>query len=239
MGEQVGPELRAARLSQRKSLRSVASAVGVSASLLSQVETGKTQPSVSTLYALVSHLGLSLDELMGISAGGTDVVADQQVRQARSAEGAFIQRAADNPVLEMDNGVRWERLAVDAAGEVNPLLVTYPAGATSSLEGRLMRHSGTEYALIIEGELTLQLEFNRYTLYAGDSLCFDSSRPHLFLNASTRTCRGVWFNLGRHDLEHTRPQVTALRAELGLGGQEPPVSAQSAVDILAAIDRIG
>jgi quercetin dioxygenase-like cupin family protein len=173
---------------------------------------------------------------MGITAG--DGVNDQQIQQERAAEGAVVQRGAENPVLEMDNGVRWERLAVDAAGEVNPLLVTYPAGATSSLEGRLMRHSGTEYALIIEGELTLQLEFTRYTLRAGDSLCFDSSRPHLFLNASGATCRGVWFNLGRHDLEHTRPQVTALRQELGLGGQPVPASAQSAVDILAAIDRI-
>ena len=235
MGEHVGPDLRAARLAQRKSLRSVASAVGVSASLLSQVETGKTQPSVSTLYALVSHLGLSLDELMGISAA----VGETPSPAGRPTEGAVVQRAGDNPALEMDNGVRWERLAVDAAGEVNPLLVTYPAGATSSLEGRLMRHSGTEYALIIEGELTLQLEFTRYTLRAGDSLCFDSSRPHLFLNASGATCRGVWFNLGRHDLEHTRPQVTALRQELGLGGQPVPASAQSAVDILAAIDRIG
>lgn len=235
MGEHVGPDLRAARLAQRKSLRSVATAVGVSASLLSQVETGKTQPSVSTLYALVSHLGLSLDELMGISTG-SDAVADQPTR---AADGAVVQHGVDNPVLEMENGVRWERLAVDAAGEVNPLLVTYPAGATSSIEGRLMRHSGTEYALIIEGELTLQLEFKRFTLRAGDSLCFDSSRPHLFVNASGATCRGVWFNLGRHDLEHTRPQVTALHEELGLVGRQSPESARSAVDILAAIDRIG
>ena len=47
------------------SLRSVAQALGVSASLISQVETGKTQPSVSTLYAMANHLGVSLDELLG------------------------------------------------------------------------------------------------------------------------------------------------------------------------------
>lgn len=41
----------------------------VSASLLSQVETGKTQPSVSTLYALVNHLGDLLDALMGAKPG--------------------------------------------------------------------------------------------------------------------------------------------------------------------------
>ena len=61
----VGPELRRVRESRKLSLRAVATAVGVSASLLSQVETGKTQPSVSTLYALVNYLGISLDGLMG------------------------------------------------------------------------------------------------------------------------------------------------------------------------------
>ena len=125
----------------------------------------------------------------------------------------------------MDNGVRWERLAVGTSADMNPLLVTYPAGATSSIEGRLMRHSGVEYALIISGELTLQLEFSRYTLAAGDSLAFNSSRPHLYLNASAAECRGVWFNYGRHELEHTRPQVAALHQELGLSGPRPPVSA--------------
>ncbi|HEX6955711.1 MAG TPA: helix-turn-helix transcriptional regulator, partial [Agromyces sp.] len=66
----VGSELRRVRESRKLSLRNVASAVGVSASLLSQVETGKTQPSVSTLYALVNYLGISLDGLMGTSRPG-------------------------------------------------------------------------------------------------------------------------------------------------------------------------
>ena len=239
MRDDIGPALRAARVAQGKSLRSVAAAVGVSASLLSQVETGKTQPSVSTLYSLVSTLQLSFDELMGISevsdAVATAPSTAAQPTTADVDEGAAIQRAANNPVLEMDNGVRWERLAVGRTGDVNPLLVTYPAGAASSIEGRLMRHSGIEYALIIEGELTLQLEFDRYTLYTGDSLCFDSTRPHLYLNATSSPCRGVWFTLGRNDLEHTRPQVKALHTELGLDRSKG--SPRSAVDVLAAMDR--
>ena len=56
--EDIGARLRGARMQRGLSLRSVAQALGVSASLISQVETGKTQPSVSTLYALVNHLGV-------------------------------------------------------------------------------------------------------------------------------------------------------------------------------------
>jgi transcriptional regulator with XRE-family HTH domain len=236
MTDNIGDALRAARLAQGKSLRAVATAVGVSASLLSQVETGKTQPSVSTLFALVSELGLSLDKLTGIDiASGNGEVNNPFESRGKVDEGAFIQRAANNPVLEMENGVVWERLVTGPDGAMDLLLVTYPPGASSSVEGRLMRHSGTEYAMIMEGELTLQLEFSRYTLYAGDSLCFDSSRPHLYLNGSSSPCRGVWFNQGRHDLDHTRSLVNAVRQDLGLIG--PERSPQSAVDILAELDR--
>ncbi|HEU4657259.1 MAG TPA: helix-turn-helix transcriptional regulator [Capillimicrobium sp.] len=55
--------LREARERAGLSLRQLAPRVGISASALSQIETGKSQPSVRTLYALVRELGLSLDEL--------------------------------------------------------------------------------------------------------------------------------------------------------------------------------
>jgi transcriptional regulator with XRE-family HTH domain len=42
---------------------------GISASLFSQLETGRFQPFGEQLYALVNHLGISLDELLGIGAG--------------------------------------------------------------------------------------------------------------------------------------------------------------------------
>jgi len=59
----VGSRVREERLRQRIGLRELARRVGVSASLISQVELGKASPSVGTLYAIVNELGLSLDEL--------------------------------------------------------------------------------------------------------------------------------------------------------------------------------
>ncbi len=59
----VGSRVREERLAQRIGVRELARRVGVSASLISQVELGKASPSVGTLYAIVNELGLSLDEL--------------------------------------------------------------------------------------------------------------------------------------------------------------------------------
>lgn len=59
----VGSRVREERLRQKIGVRELARRVGVSASLISQVELGKASPSVGTLYAIVNELGLSLDEL--------------------------------------------------------------------------------------------------------------------------------------------------------------------------------
>ncbi len=225
--DSVGARLREARTEKRLSLRSVAQALGVSASLISQVETGKTQPSVSTLYALANHLSLSLDDLLGVMtpASGRAAPQPEAVRTTHSK----IQRAADNPVLEMENGVRWERLASGVGKSADALLVTYEPGATSSIEGKMMRHSGVESAYILEGELTLQLEFDVHVLGPGDSLQFDSVLPHLYSNQGSTIAKGVWFVVGR------RQQGAELTPAPGLGS---PLNTNlvSAVEVMRAMD---
>jgi quercetin dioxygenase-like cupin family protein len=76
---------------------------------------------------------------------------------------------------------------------VDFLLVTYLPGSASSSEGRLMRHSGTEYAYLVSGELELSLGFDKYVLAPGDSVCFESTRPHGYYNRGKIPASGVWF----------------------------------------------
>lgn len=66
----VGSRVREERLRQKIGVRELARRVGVSASLISQVELGKASPSVGTLYAIVNELGLSLDELFFQQSNG-------------------------------------------------------------------------------------------------------------------------------------------------------------------------
>ncbi|MCS5497691.1 cupin domain-containing protein [Cnuibacter physcomitrellae] len=231
----MGPRLRAARVEKGMSLRSVASALGVSASLISQVETGKTQPSVSTLYALVNHLGISFDDLMAEHQTEALPLVAPQPRPTIEAPiettaGDFIQRGDDNPVLEMENGVRWERLSAAGNGSVDPLLVTYEPGASSSIEGRMMRHSGFEYAYLLSGELTVKLDFETRTLRPGDSLSFDSVRPHMYINEGSVPARGLWFVVGRREYSQEMREVRT--------GENRGSRLTSAVDVLQAMDRL-
>ena len=59
----LGSRLRQARLQANLSLREMARQLGVSASFVSQLENGKSQPSVATLYSLAQLLGVSMDRL--------------------------------------------------------------------------------------------------------------------------------------------------------------------------------
>lgn len=206
MPEDIGTQIRTARLARGHSLRRLASELGVSASLLSQVENGKVQPSVATLYSLVNALGLSLDQVLRGSeseAGDLTAVAPTPKPDANNLllalSAGIVQRSSENPTLDMDNGVRWERLSGSSTTGPEILLVTYRAGASSSIDGRLMRHSGHEYAYLLEGRLTLQVGFDLFELEAGDSFNFDSTRPHMYINRSDSPARGIWFTNGRQN----------------------------------------
>jgi hypothetical protein len=132
-------------------------------------------------------------------------------------------------VIEMENGVTWERLAVGASSVADPLIVTYQPSASSSMEGKMMRHAGLEYGVLLEGRLTLRIDFDTYVLEPGDSFCFDSGRPHLYVNQSDQPARGIWFVIGRRDVSYQS------LADLG---HEHPSEARpiaSAVDVLHAM----
>lgn len=216
--DDLGQRLRAARIERGHSLRATAAATQVSPSLLSQVETGKVHPSVSTLYSVVSFLGISLDEVLGQPAAA----AAEQETPLRGGGSAPVLPAGSGIRVVMENGVTWDRLATLGAGGVDPLLTTYAPHGSSSIDDTHMRHSGVEYGYIIQGELTLKLEFESYLLRAGDSVCFDSRRPHLYVNHTNELAQGIWFVVGRSADDATEPVAERIR---------------TAVDVLDLMDR--
>lgn len=197
----LGARLRAARRAKGYSLRELAAEIGVSASLLSQVENGKSQASVTNLHALVTALDITLDELFAGEEPDHPAVSEPLISGPGSvtqpAPHEPVHRAGSRPVLRMAGGITWERLSSLLGHLVDAQLVTYEPGSSSTHDGTLSRHNGTEFAYLIEGELTLRLGYDEYHLNAGDSLSFDSTIPHAYENRGATTARGVWFELGR------------------------------------------
>jgi transcriptional regulator with XRE-family HTH domain len=201
----VGERLREERLRRGVSVRSLARDLGVSASLISQIETGKSQPSVGTLYAITTALDISIEDVFdppdqraaslsdGPSAPTTVLEALGSLRGQRVGP---LVTPNIRQVLQLDSGVTWERLGQLPRTHVDFLLITYEPGGMSSSSGRLMRHPGAEYGYLISGELTLTLGFDELRLTPGDAVSFESTTPHRYLNDGSTPAVGVWFVAG-------------------------------------------
>lgn len=198
---QLGQAIRSARERRGMSLRELARRVDVSPSFVSQVELGKANPSVGTLYALVSVLGTTLDELIGDQPKGAAEGATEDLGGSPRTWPRVetpVQPAEGRKRVEM-SGVVWERLTHDHDPYVDFLHVEYAPGSASCAPDQMMRHGGREYGHLLSGRLDVQVGFETYHLDPGDSIHFDSMTPHRLSNPYDEPCTAVWFVLERHD----------------------------------------
>jgi transcriptional regulator with XRE-family HTH domain len=213
--------MKASREARGLTQRELAALAGVSPGLVGQIETSRTRPSVSTLLKISRVLGLSLDALfqptesdgLTSTAGGfTDKLltpAQKQVvpterfgfkeSDSRSSYLSSTEHIDDHVVrsnaretITLEGGVQWELLTPGVDHNLSFMIVTYPPGTTSSTSRQLLRHDDDEYFCILEGVLQVRLAFEETTLYPGDAMSFDSSRPHRFENREAVQAVGIW-----------------------------------------------
>src|SRR5215212_7403355 len=185
----VGARLRATRERLGISLRELARRVGVSPSLVSQIELDRVNPSVSTLYALVTELGMTMSDVFGDSRPAE--------RAPLPSGDGLAERPETRRVINLDSGVRWERLTSQSDRDVEFLYVTYPVGAESCPEDALMTHGGKEYGYVTSGTLGVRVGFEEYELEPSGSIAFDSSSPHRLWTVGDEPVHAVWVVIGR------------------------------------------
>ena len=197
----IGARLRTERERLGISLRELARRVGVSPSLVSQIELDRVNPSVGTLYGLVIELGMTMSDVFGDSRTGEPVV-----RQLRRGDG-LAEQPETRRVINLASGVRWERLTPHSDPDVEFLYVVYPVGAASCPEDALMTHGGKEYGYVTSGTLGVRVGFEEYELGPGGSIAFDSSSPHRLWAIGDEPVHAVWVVIGREadPRAHTTP----------------------------------
>ena len=154
-----GERLRRLRVKAHKTLKEVSEITGLSISFISALERGGSGASVASLRLLAGAYGVNMREVFG---------ADLE-------QGSPLVRGGDRPVMQWDNGVRFEEMA---SGEkvMDPSFIRVPPGTGS--EG-FYSHNGEEFIYVISGLLFVELKDQEvFRVSAGDTLYFPSTTPH-------------------------------------------------------------
>jgi transcriptional regulator with XRE-family HTH domain len=169
----IGDRLRDLRVKRGLSLRKLAAAAEVSPALLSQIENGTTDPSLSTIRKLAAVFDEPISSLF----------------EEPDAPAVHVSRPGDRPQLTASPGHNaYERLT-PGRGDLEVLLGRLDPGEASSAEG--WAHASTECALVIEGELVAEVAGERHTLQPDESITFDSRLAHRYVNAGAAPTRFV------------------------------------------------
>jgi transcriptional regulator with XRE-family HTH domain len=157
-------QIRVLRKKHNMSLRQLAEAAGVSAGLLSQIERGSTDPSLSTIRKLAAAFDADVATLF----------ADLK------PTGVHHSKPGMRPRLSAAEGhTTYERLTAGSS-ELEVLHGKLEPGESTSPEG--WSHPSIECAVAVVGSLTAEVDGVRYDLLIGESVTFDSRLPHRYFN---------------------------------------------------------
>jgi transcriptional regulator with XRE-family HTH domain/quercetin dioxygenase-like cupin family protein len=195
----IGVNIRSYRLKRGMSVRELARRVGISASALSQIEIGRSRPSVNTLYEITQQLGATPNEIFFGSSAPQELERTPNIFPAALPEDGvllqngldahlggileFVPKAAQH-VVTLKGGESCRQLGGNSLPGVDCVRITYEPGAVSPGPDEYVRHAGHEFNYLLSGDLTLIVGTQPYRLSAGDSLTFPSDWPHRVLNDS-------------------------------------------------------
>jgi transcriptional regulator with XRE-family HTH domain len=189
----LGQRLAAYRTARGLKVSQLAREVGVSSSLISQIERQQSQPSVSTLFALAEALDVPVDAFFEDEEAPAGGEAGAEIAAATDQ---YVVRRSERSTIDIEGGVRWERLTPLPLDRMDFLEIVYEPRTES--HPQLYRHPGSEMVLVLSGRLDIYIGFRRNELSAGDSIHFASSLPHRYVNPTDEETRAVTVLLHEH-----------------------------------------
>jgi transcriptional regulator with XRE-family HTH domain len=177
----IGERVRTLRRERGFTLQELAKLTELSPSMLSLMERGKSSPSIGSLVAVASALGVRVADLM----------SEEESRTSQP-----VQRREDQPVHEA-GGLRRLLVYSDESRGIEMSIINYPVDAPSTADW--FKHSGVEFGVVLEGTLHVDVDSESYTLNEGDSIGYRSTSPHRISCAGPTEASALWVNLHLED----------------------------------------
>ncbi|MBP2472226.1 DNA-binding XRE family transcriptional regulator/quercetin dioxygenase-like cupin family protein [Crossiella equi] len=171
----IGAVIREARKRAGLTATELASATGLSQAFLSHLETGRSAPSIATLYRLAEALDLPPQDLL----------------PRPPARDLVITRRGQGPRLPGAERVTAGGGFTPLAGGRGGLLTAHEVtAAPEAPAGDWFEHPGEDLVVVLEGTLEIQFrDWETERLHGGDSAWFRGAQPHRWLFPSGSATR--------------------------------------------------
>jgi transcriptional regulator with XRE-family HTH domain len=185
----VGRHVRAERARRGWTLDELAARSGVSRGMLVQVEQARSNPSIATICRLADALGVSVAALV----------------EAPEVPSARIIRSEDGVQLWAGKAGSLAKLMVGSGTTEQVELWDVHMAAGDAMVSEAHPQGTRELLLVVEGELTMEVDGAAHPVGPGDAIAFVADRPHTYRNA------------GDHPLHYT---VAVVHRATGAGEPE-------------------
>ncbi|MCR6105100.1 helix-turn-helix domain-containing protein [Salipaludibacillus agaradhaerens] len=168
----IAEKLRKIRKEKGLSLDKAADLTGVSKAMLGQIERGVSNPTVSILWKIANGLKVSFSSFVEEDEPAVSLVKMVNVKPVVDEGGKY--RVFPLFPYQQDKSFEFYTIFLEE-------------GHSHKAEAH---HAGVEeYITVSEGELIIDVDGQRYTIYEGDALRFKADRAHVYINESTGTTR--------------------------------------------------
>jgi len=175
----IGQKIRALRTNKGMTLADLGALVNTSTSLISQLERGGVNPSISLLHRIAAALEVRIPDLL----------EDEEP----AANLPYVLTSLKNTkTLNTEGGVIFSLLSRFPNTEFEFLAVEYPPGSSTGKER--YTHDGIECTMILEGHLEIEVGDHISRLKPGDSICFRSTMPHRISNKNKKVAKAIVVN---------------------------------------------
>ena len=182
--EKLGQTILRLRTADKMSLGDLSESSGVAKSMISQIEKNETNPSLATLSRLSQALGTSVEAMVAQGNDGTSLVQKTRIQDTpllKSEDGLCELRIIG--WMETVQWVQWYDFRAEAGGKL--ISSPHPDGSIENLT-------------ILTGEVAVEVDGERWTAKAGETLRYKADLPHLIENIGETPVHATMVNILAH-----------------------------------------
>ena len=197
---ELGTKIRTERHKRRLTLEALAERTGLSKSLISQVERGHTQPSITTLKKIAAALSVSVVKLFNSSENGTSlsdweypasipVPTEAKPRYINEVE--VVRSSRRKRFALPGSNVVYDLLTPDMNRQIEVMYMTVKAGETSG-DDSMIDPEGEKIGLVLSGKLEVTVDNQVYSLDEGDCIYYPARLPHSWRALEGESVDVIW-----------------------------------------------